>query len=169
MFRIIIIACLSSVFSLSKAQTTAACACCAEPYRQFDFWVGDWVTTANGQPAGTNRIKILQDSCVLQENWISASGGYTGTSYNYYNAGEKLWHQIWVDNQGQSLHLSGGWNGEAMVLESGEMVDRQGQNIWHRITWTPRSDGSVRQHWESSSDGISKWTTVFDGIYVRKE
>ncbi len=30
---------------------------CADPeYRKFDFWVGEWNVTANGQPAGHNLI-----------------------------------------------------------------------------------------------------------------
>jgi hypothetical protein len=36
--------------------------------------------------------------------------------------------------------------------------------VRQRVTWTPRADGSVRQHWESSRDGAS-WHTDFDGIY----
>jgi hypothetical protein len=36
-----------------------------------------------------------------------------------------------------------------------------------RITWTPNSDGSVRQHWESSTDNGKSWQTGFDGLYRR--
>ena len=36
-----------------------------------------------------------------------------------------------------------------------------------RITWTPASDGSVRQLWELSSDAGKTWTVLFDGRYVR--
>ncbi len=37
-----------------------------------------------------------------------------------------------------------------------------------RITWSPGSDGSVRQTWESA-DAQGQWTVVFDGIYRRKQ
>lgn len=142
--------------------------CAAEPYRQFDFWVGDWETTAGEKIAGTNNIVLLQDSCVIQENWTSAAGTYTGTSYNFYDPQDEHWHQTWIDNQGQSLRLKGGLEGKSMVLRSGEMKNAQKEPVYHRITWTPNDDGSVRQHWESSADGKNEWTTLFDGLYKKK-
>ena len=36
-----------------------------------------------------------------------------------------------------------------------------------RITWTPNTDGSVRQHWQQSSDNGATWETTFNGIYRR--
>ncbi len=142
--------------------------CSAEPYRQFDFWVGNWETTAGDKIAGTNQIIVLQDGCVIQENWTSAAGKYTGTSYNFYDPQDEQWHQTWIDNQGQSLRLSGGLNGKDMVLRSGEMKNAKKESVFHRITWTPNDDGSVRQHWESSADGKNDWTTLFDGLYKKK-
>ena len=41
------------------------------------------------------------------------------------------------------------------------------KTVAHRITWTPGADGSVRQLWESSADGGTTWSVVFDGRYVR--
>lgn len=142
--------------------------CSAEPYRQFDFWVGDWETTSGDKIAGHNSIILLQDGCVIQENWTSAAGKYTGTSYNFYDPQDKHWHQTWIDNQGQSLRLTGGLEGKSMVLLSGEMKNAQQESVFHRITWTPNDNGSVRQHWESSSDAKNDWTTLFDGLYERK-
>ena len=39
--------------------------------------------------------------------------------------------------------------------------------VMQRITWTLAADQSVRQHWESSADAGTTWTTLFDGRYVR--
>jgi hypothetical protein len=36
-----------------------------------------------------------------------------------------------------------------------------------RITWTPNSDGTVRQFWESA-DEKGAWTVAFDGKYVKQ-
>jgi hypothetical protein len=56
--------------------------------------------------------------------------------------------------------------------ESGAMVmtdvDRTTSPL-NRITWSPNPDGSVRQHWEQSSDGGTTWATIFDGLYVPRE
>lgn len=41
--------------------------------------------------------------------------------------------------------------------------DMPGRPRTERITWTPNADGTVRQHWEQSTDGGKTWTTAFDG------
>jgi len=137
--------------------------CDAAAYRQFDFWVGEWqVHTPDGKLAGTNRIEREYDGCVVHERYMGAKT-YRGESLNTYDAGRKVWHQTWVDNQGLLLLLEGGWRGTSMVLE-GKSLDASGKSIPQRITWTPNADGSVRQLWEASDDA-GKWTTVFDGKY----
>ncbi len=136
--------------------------CAAPEHRQFDFWVGDWrVTTPDGKHAGDNRIEKVLDGCALHESWQGASGG-RGFSYNAYDRDRKVWHQTWVDKQGNLLLLEGGLRDGAMVLEGA-----QGATL-NRITWTPNKDGSVRQHWEASADQGKTWQTAFDGLYRRK-
>lgn len=153
-------------------QADNACPCCGPQYRQFDFWLGDWVAydlQNKEEKAGTNHIVLLQDSCIIQENWTSAKGRYSGTSYNWYDQSTGKWYQSWIDNQGGSLRLSGGLEGEKMVLYSEEMKSREGDPYINRITWSPYPDGSVRQHWEISKDEGRSWSTLFDGIYRKKE
>ncbi|HEX9565340.1 MAG TPA: hypothetical protein VF981_15270 [Gemmatimonadaceae bacterium] len=138
--------------------------CSAPEYRQFDFWIGDWkVTGANGQQAGTNRIEVMLGGCVLYESW-TASGPSRGHSFNIYDPGDRKWHQTWVDNSGTLLQLAGGLVNGDMVLE-GERMLPNGASRLERITWTPNSDGSVRQHWQASTDKGMRWQTVFDGMY----
>lgn len=141
---------------------------CAQPERrQFDFWIGDWNVTdqKTGQKAGENTIVAIHDGCALQESWRGAQGG-TGTSLNAFFAGK--WHQTWVDGNGLLLRLDGGLVDGRMVLE-GETPARDGTRVRHRLSFEPRPDGSVRQHWESSRDGGQSWATVFDGLYVKKK
>jgi hypothetical protein len=161
--------CLGSLSLWGQNNSLSNCNCCTEAHRQFHFWLGKWEAfTANGQKAGDNHIVLLQDTCVMQENWVSAKGGYTGTSYNYYDASTQLWYQVWIDNQGSSLRLYGGMEGGKMVLRSDEVSSPQGKYI-NRITWTPNDDGTVRQHWQVSTDRGETWHTSFDGVYRRLE
>ena len=156
------------LFSISLVAQDSNCKCCTEKHSEFDFWVGSWeVTNANGTKAGENTIEKKQGDCVLQENWISATPGYTGTSNNFYNYKTKLWEQIWVDNQGQSLHLKGNKVGNQMILRTDDEKNAEGKTFFYRITWTDNDDGTVRQLWETITD--SKDVTVaFDGLYKRK-
>ena len=135
--------------------------------RQFDFWLGQWeVTNPAGKLAGRSRIESILGGCVLQENWDSPSG-VSGKSFNLFNATTGHWEQFWVDNSGSRLHLSGGMHEGSMLLQGTQdkadattgVVQRE------RITWTPNADGSVRQHWETSTDEGKTWKTSFDGLY----
>ena len=114
---------LLSIFSFFFSQCaftqdeTVDCTCCAEEYRQFDFWIGDWVVTdSTGKELGTNLIHSIQDGCGFQENWKSTK--MTGTSYNFYNATDKSWNQLWIDNKGGSLELKGSLVNGKMILKS---------------------------------------------------
>jgi hypothetical protein len=54
-----------------------------------------------------------------------------------------------------------------MILE-GESENQQGQMVMNRVTWYDNEDGTVRQHWQQSSDKGKTWTTAFDGLYKKK-
>lgn len=142
--------------------------CSSAGYRQFDFWIGDWNVTAGGQPAGTNSIHTIHNGCALQENWQGAgAGGISGSSFNIYDQATGRWHQTWVDGSGTLLQLDGGLVDGVMVM-SGERPARDGSGmVSHRISWTPNSDGTVRQQWEASKDGGDSWTVLFDGLYTQ--
>ena len=141
-------------------------ACDAPAFRQFDFWLGEWqVRTPAGKLAGVNRIEREYEGCVIHEHY-STGRGYSGESLNTYDAARKVWHQTWVDSSGTLLLLEGRIIDGNMVLE-GQTTAEEGTISKHRISWTPKPDGSVRQLWEST-DAKGTWGTAFDGIYTRK-
>ena len=160
---------LSLVLVPSLNAQTNSCNCCSEKHAEFDFWVGEWtVTNPDGTAAGSNRIEKIQDNCILQENWTSAQGNFTGTSNNFYNYKTKLWEQIWIDNQGQSLHMKGNRVGNQMILQTVQEKDKEGKVFFHRVTWTKNDDGTVRQYWETITDG-KDIAVAFDGLYKKTE
>jgi hypothetical protein len=164
---------LACLFGGGRAQTAPPTpAAPAQPAlppesRQFDFWLGEWdVTTPDGKPAGESRIESMANGAGLLENWTGA-GNFLGKSLNAYNVAKKQWQQFWVGTGGGVLELAGGLMDGNMVLV-GEH-DVRGQHLTEKITWTPNADGSVRQHWEQSTDGGKTWTDAFDGLYRRKK
>ncbi len=153
----------------SNAQDNTSCNCCTETHAQFDFWIGTWtVANPDGSAAGKNVIDKIQDNCILRENWTSSRPGYTGTSHNYFNAKTKQWEQIWVDNQGQSLHLKGNRKGNQMILRTDDETNKDGQAFYHRVTWTQNDDGSVRQLWETITNE-KDISIAFDGLYKKDQ
>ena len=142
--------------------------CDAPDFRHFDFWIGEWdVKSADGtRTLGTNVIEPLNGKCGVHEFWTDARGG-TGRSLNTFNRPDGKWHQVWVGLAGGLLHLTGGLEDGAMVME-GITAGPNGAQVRNRVTWTPLPDGRVRQHWESSTDQGKTWTTTFDGYYSRR-
>ena len=157
------------VVCLASASSYAAKAgpCDTPEHRAFDFWLGDWqVHTPDGKLAGHNLVETRYGGCVVHEQYTSASSKYRGESLNIYDASRKVWHQTWVDTSGLLLVLEGGIRGGNMVME-GTITGSDGTVTKQRITWTPNSDGSVRQLWETS-DKPGQWSTAFDGLYTHK-
>ncbi len=146
---------------------TADCKCCSENHSAFDFWVGSWeVTNKDGSKAGNNIITKVEGGCALRENWTSASPGYTGTSLNFYDSKTKKWEQLWIDNSGTYLKLTGNKIGNQMILSSQEFEHADGKLYVNRITWTVNKDRTVRQLWEVLYEGKVA-NVLFDGLYSR--
>ena len=152
----------------SYAQTPNDCNCCTDKHSEFDFWIGQWnVTNPDGSAAGVNVIDKIQDKCILRENWTSATPGFTGTIHNFYNLANQQWEQIWLANQGQSLHLKGQRIGNQMILKTDKATNAEGITFYHQVTWTKNDDGSVRQLWETYAEGKDV-VIAFDGLYQKQ-
>lgn len=146
-----------------EEQTPPEVACAGEELRAFDFWLGSWrVLGPRGREVGSNRISRVAGGCALLEEWRSARGS-TGTSLNTYQDGS--WHQYWIGGDGVRLHLTGGIEGEAMVMSGRRSTDDG--DVLDRVTWTPLEGGRVEQVWEQSSNEGATWTVAFEGIYER--
>ena len=143
--------------------------CMSTPeYRQFDFWIGDWnVFNPTGQQVGTNKVVLLQQGCIVEENWASANGG-TGQSFNFYNPVTKKWHQSYMDSDGNNWMMDGEYSDGALRFE-GFIYSPSNSKVQVRMTFTNLGAGKVRQTADTSADGGTTWTPVWDGTYVRKK
>ncbi|HEY0518182.1 MAG TPA: hypothetical protein VGC84_01725 [Ilumatobacteraceae bacterium] len=135
------------------------------PERDFDFWVGEWDVhrSDTGELVGRNVITLLHGGRVLAERYTTLTGGFSGSSLNGFDSERGRWHQCWMDSAGLVLDIYGGLVDGDMVMQ-GESQSGQSE----RIAWTPLADGSVRQHWQQSTDHGANWLTVFDGTYRRR-
>ena len=160
---------LALVFTVPSAGIASApgAACVAAPYRGFDFWVGAWeVTDAEGRVVGHNRISLEQEGCLLVERWQSTQNT-TGMSMNFYQPLTRQWRQVWV-SPGMEIDITGGLMDTSMVLEGTIVYLADGRSRGFRGTWTPLSDGRVRQFFEEAGED-GEWQTWFEGFYHRVE
>ena len=150
-----------------KKLDAAANPCRSRPeYREFDFWIGEWLPrNPQGVTVGTSSIQLILGSCIIFENWDTPVS--SGKSFNLFDVRDGKWHQTWVDAKGLMTHYTGGMQDGKMILVS-ESVSA-GKKTLARMTYSKLADGSVRQHGESSTDDGKTWTTTFDFTYVRKQ
>lgn len=159
---------LSGLSGFSQS-ANPACACCGDEYKQFDFWIGDWVVYTNAEMIGFNKITKIEGDCILRENWKSIVSSHTGSSYNYYDRNDKKWKHIWIDSEGESVVLAGVFKDRKMIMTGDEYRDVQGNRIINRITWYANTDGTVRQVWEQSKDGGQVFIVQWDGLYRKRK
>lgn len=150
------------------AATPRARPCSGTAYRQFDFWVGEWVVqTPKGTPAGENKVEKILDGCALRESWTAADGSQ-GSSLTSYDGPAARWMQTFVDDLGMVLVLDGEFRDGKMVL-TGRRSGPRGSSILNRVVWQKLDGDRVRQRWEQSPDDGRNWTLLFEGLYTRKK
>lgn len=172
MKKIFLFATLSfSLISLSAQNNP----CTTNPmYRQFDFWIGDWdVFGLKGQLAGTSKISLILDSCVILEEWNSVSKNgqltYSGKSYNTFNSAEVQWQQHWVDNAGGSNdYLLGKYENNKMIYITTPFVLSKDTLAIRRMTFFNINSQTLRQLGEISKDNGKTFITEYDLEYRRK-
>jgi hypothetical protein len=158
-----------SSIAAAQAPTLVESRPCKESpqYRGMDFWVGEWeVETHQGKPAGSSKIELILDGCIVLENWTGRNG-YAGKSFNLYHSDTSKWEQIWVDNQGQVTRYEGeAKNGD--IFYRTESVGPDGKKTLRRMTFFPKGP-EVRQLGETSTDGGTTWTVEYDLLYKHKK
>jgi len=173
MQKLITIITLSMVLTSVNAQN-GKLPCSRPEYRQFDFWIGEWEAFAtNGQKAGDSKISLILDSCIILEEWTSASVQqglrYAGKSFNTYNAATKQWQQTWVDNAGgTNEYMQGKFENNEIIFSSTPFKFRKDTMAIRRITFSNLSPVKLRQHGEISKDNGATWITEYDLEYRRK-
>ena len=156
--------------ALSAAARSTESRCAAAEYRQFDFWAGDWDAydaddeSGKATPAARVHVDPILDGCALREDYRGVSG-LVGQSLSTYDSVRRVWHQSWVTNRGQLLILEGELRDGKMTLSATEATAK-GPVLWKGV-WIPRSDGSVRETAETSSDGGKTWKPAFDMVFRR--
>jgi hypothetical protein len=149
--------------------------CSRAEYRQLDFWLGEWEAFGkNGAKAGDSKISLILDSCIILEEWTSASVNqgirYAGKSFNTYNALTRQWQQTWVDNVGGSTeYLKGGFDNDHIVFTSIPFKVTKDSLAVRRLTFFNMGPDKVRQFGEISRNNGVNWQTEYDLEYRRKE
>jgi tetratricopeptide (TPR) repeat protein len=133
--------------------------------KQLDFWVGEWdVFNPQGRKDGTSSIQSFASGCGILENWTGTFGG-GGKSINFYDAGDKKWHQYWIGAAGGPQRYAGVYRDGALRYEG----EPTAGGPMTRLTFFNLDANTVRQLAEASTDGGKTWTVNYDYKYVRRK
>lgn len=164
------------VIAMSFYTTYGQKPCNGNPaYRQFDFWIGEWEAFAvNGNKAGDSKISLILDSCIVLEEWTSASISrgirYAGKSFNTYNAVTKQWQQTWVDNVGGSTeYLEGKFENNKIIFQTKPFPFSKDTMAIRRLSFFNLGPVKVRQLGEITKNNGATWSTEYDLEYRRKK
>lgn len=163
--RIVVLA-LGSAAVLFAAEPLPAQSCSTAPHHQFDFVIGNWlVRDSSGQAIGTTTVSPAYGGCVLIERWRGVGNAGEGLGVVGYDPASGSWHRDFIDHGGFVLAFDGQRDGATMVMMG---KDYQSDVVRvHRVTWTPRSDGSVEERWQTSTDAGRSWHMHFYGVLHR--
>jgi hypothetical protein len=162
--RILVLA-LGSAAMLCVAEPPQA-QCSSAQHHQFDFVVGNWlVRDSSGHAIGTVTVSHEYGGCVLIERWRGVGNSGEGLGVIGYQPASKTWHRDFIDHTGFVSSIDGHLDGATMVMTG---KDYQPDVVrMHRVTWTPRSDGSVEERWQTSGDDERSWQVRFYGVLER--
>jgi hypothetical protein len=140
--------------------------CSSAQHQQFGFLVGNWlVRDSSGHASGTVTVSYDYGGCVLIERWRGVGNSGEGLGVIGYRPGSKTWHRDYIDRSGFVSTLDGRLDGATMVMRG---TDYQSDVVrLHRVTWTPRPDGSVEERWQTSTDDGRSWQARFFGVLQR--
>jgi tetratricopeptide (TPR) repeat protein len=156
---------------VEQAKKNARPCAYAKENRQFDFWLGEWdvSTTEGGIPAGTSKIELILEDCVVQENWKSLNSPYSGKSYNIFDAALKRWEQYWVDNTGGNIFFHGELSKDGVLdYWTDDIPQTTGPALRRHLQFIPMGADKVRQFSRGSTDGGKTWNVEYDFTYLRK-
>ena len=132
--------------------------------RQLDYWLGDWSVDSG---RGRSDVHLSLDKCELVESWASNTSDHRGENTIAYNAEEKVWYGLFVDNHGRAHMLSGTVSDGSMDFQ-GPGQDENGAAVLKRVRVVRVNPQTVDQIWEKSADHGTTWTTDFKMEYLRK-
>ena len=141
----------------------------------YNFWIGEWELSwddADGNKGhGYNSIVSIMDGKAIQENFTAVEGqlsGFDGTSISIYDKRRGLWKQVWVDNQGNYIDLTGETDGENRIFKTAT-VKKEDKEIVLRMVFKNITQNSFTWEWENSIDGGKNWNLSWRIFYKRKK
>lgn len=134
-----------------------------------DFWVGTWDAYQNDSLMGTNVITTTLKNRVVEENFSRNDKTYIGRSWSVFDSAAGVWRQTWVDDTGAYLTLTGGKDGDKVILsKTDSRTGNNGKPMWMRMVFFNITPNSFDWDWQRSDDDKKTWSSVWFIRYKRR-
>jgi hypothetical protein len=129
----------------------------------FDFWLGDWSVSWNGDKEGSNRVEKVLGGKVVLEQFDGRPGiDFQGMSVSTYVEQLDRWRQTWVDSEGTYMDFVGGRVDGTMDLRM-----QRGDQLF-RMLWHDLEPDALTWNWERSDDDGATWELLWQLAYERR-
>ena len=129
----------------------------------FDFWLGDWNVSWNGDKEGSNRVEKVLGGKVVLEQFDGRPGlDFQGMSVSTYVEQLDRWRQTWVDSEGTYMDFVGGRVDGTMDLRM-----QRGDQLY-RMLWHDLEPDALTWNWERSDDDGATWELLWQLAYSRR-
>jgi hypothetical protein len=136
-------------------------------FEQFAFWVGKWSIQQEGAPGvATDTIKRLGNGIALLEKY-RAPDGSTGTSVTVFDVTTGLWTQTWSDSGGGYIQVTGGPEGDRIVM-TGTNITPNGSRVMSRLIFEKITRQTFDQIGQFSTDGGVTWQVGYVTHWTRR-
>jgi hypothetical protein len=136
-------------------------------FEQFAFWVGKWNIQQEGAPGiATDTIKRLGNGIALLEKY-RAPDGSTGTSVTVYDVATGLWTQTWSDSGGGYIQVTGGPEGDRIVM-TGMNINPDSSRVMSRLIFEKITRRTFDQIGQFSTDGGATWQVGYVTHWTRR-
>lgn len=156
---------------------------CTGPYRDFDFWIGEWDVLNRNRPdtesrwydtgLATDRVYPIAAGCGIVEHWRGDAYGefIEGFSLRSFNPNSGQWELalLWPsDGQPRFGVLTGGFR-----HNRGEFFSRgitpAGDTTFTRFTFSDITPETVRWQDGTSADGGRSWSSTWIMEFTRRD
>ncbi|MGM0670183.1 MAG: hypothetical protein ACQET1_10735 [Gemmatimonadota bacterium] len=181
--RTSIIFLLLAIITIPLSREALAQGPCTGPYRDFDFWIGEWDVLNRNRPDGesrwydtgmaTDRVYPIAAGCGIVEHWRGSAFGedMEGFSVRAFNPNTGQWELVllWpTDGLPRFGVLRGGFRHNRGEFFS-RNVSTEGDTTYTRFTFSDITPETVRWQDGTSSDDGRTWSSSWIMEFTRRE
>ena len=124
--------------------------------RRFDFYLGDWDLTLNGEvERRISTARAFDGNGLLVTSRDAQAGEINAHSFYLYVEEAELWRQVWLASDGTHVVLEGGLDGDAMILNAVSENGAPKSNA--RSVFKDIDADSFTYEWQETEDAGKTW------------